>query len=157
MLGEAAGFADLAFTGGSAAIMMFRARLVKVVGSVGRLRSIHVSVSILAVLFIATHIYIMFLPPDTLPVDLGYAATVMGLGLWVTGVGFLERNRDSFFLHGALAVSLVTIVMIHAASSSTTLPYQLAAVSLVAVAGAALANAGYHAKRLFQARSKANE
>lgn len=136
--------------------MMFRARLVKAVGGAPRLRQIHVSFSTLAALFIALHIYVLFLPPGIISVDLGYAAVGVGLALWTTGVGFLERNRDSFFLHGVLAVSLVTIVTIHAASSSTTLPAPFAVASLVAVAGAALVNAGYHARRLFPARAKAD-
>lgn len=135
-------------------MVMFRARLVRAVGGALRLRWMHVSMSVLGALFIAVHIYVLFLPPDLLPVDLGYAAVALGLALWATGVGFLERNRDSFFLHGALAVSFFTAVILHAASSSTTLPSRLAFASLAAVAVAALANAGYHARKLLPARSK---
>lgn len=138
----------MAFAGASASIMIFRAKLLGLVGGPGRLRSIHVLVSALAVAFIAVHVYFLFLPPATVPVDLGYAAVAMGFGLWMTGVGFLERNRDSFFLHGGLAVALVALVMVHAAASATNISTSVALVTLVAAAGTAFVNAAYHASKL---------
>ena len=131
--------------------MVLRARLVGIVGT-GRLRSLHVSVSVLAALFIALHVYELFLPPISLPVDLGYAAVIIGLTLWFTGVGFLERNRDSFFLHGALALSLVSLVTVHAAASGTNVPLSAALVTLTVAAGLAFINAAYHAKKLITSR-----
>ncbi len=151
MLGEAFGFSALGFTGASAMIMIFRARLVRAVGGPARLRSIHVSVSLMAALSIAGHVYILFLPPTSVPVDLGYAAVALGLVLWMTGVGFLERNRDSFFLHGALAVALVSLVTVHAAASGTNIPLPASLAALGAASVAALANAAFHARKLLQA------
>lgn len=151
VLGEAAGFAALAFTGASAAIMIFRAKIVKAVGGTGHLRSMHVAVSTLAAAFIAIHVLFSFLPPRTLPVDLGYAAVALGLVLWLSGVGFLERNRDSFFLHGAFAVALISLITVHAAASGQNVPLPLDMVALTAAAGAALANAAYHARKLVAA------
>jgi predicted ferric reductase len=128
--------------------MVLRARLVKAAGGADRLRTIHVAVSLLAVAFIALHIYMVFLPPITLSVDLGYTAVALGLILWLTGVGFLEKNRDSFTLHGGFAVAVVTIITAHAAASGSNIPQFVSLYSLVVVSIAAFANAWYHAKRL---------
>ncbi len=151
ILGEAFGFSALGFTGASAMIMAFRAKLVRTVGGADRLRSIHVAVSLLAALSIAGHVYVLFLPPDAVPVDLGYAAVALGLALWMTGVGFLERNRDSFFLHGGLAVALVCLVTAHAAASGTDFPLLASLAALGSASVAALANAAYHARKLLRA------
>ena len=137
--------------GASAMMMVFRARLVRAVGGAPRLGSIHESVSLMAALSIASHVYIPFLRPTSVPVDLGHAAVVLGLALWMTGIGFLKRNRDSFSLHGALAVALVSSVKVHAAASATNVPLPASLAALGAVSVAALANAAFHARRLLQA------
>lgn len=151
-MGELAGFGALAFTGASALLMIMRARLMGLVGGVSRLRSLHVTVSVAAVIFIAVHVYVLFLPPTTLPVLLGYAAVALGTALWLTGVGFLERNRDSFFLHGGLALALVSLVTVHAAASGTNIPVSFALAALVVAGGSSFVNAAYHWRRIVRAR-----
>ncbi len=148
LLGDLTGFAALAFVGASATIMALRARLVKLLGGVDSLRNVHVFVSLMAVLFLSAHIILLFTLPVTVALDLGYAAFILGIVLWGTGVGFLERNRDSFFLHGSLAVAVISLVIVHAASAGTNVPATVALPALIASGGAALANAGYNLKKL---------
>ncbi len=148
LLGDLTGFAALATVGASAAIMAFRAKLVKVLGGANTLRTIHVSVSIMAVVFLSAHIALLFSPPITVALDLGYGAFILGVILWITGVGFLERNKDSFFLHGSLAVALVALVVVHAAASGATLPSLVSIPALVASGSVAFASASYNIKKL---------
>ncbi len=148
LLGDLTGFAALATVGASAAIMAFRAKLVKVLGGANTLRTIHVSVSIMAVVFLSAHIALLFSPPITAALDLGYGAFILGVILWITGVGFLERNKDSFFLHGSLAVALVALVVVHAAASGATLPSLVSIPALVASGSVAFASASYNIKKL---------
>lgn len=148
LLGDLTGFAALATVGASAAIMAFRAKLVKVLGGADTLRTVHVSVSVLAVVFLSAHIALLFSPPITLALDLGYGAFILGVILWSTGVGFLERNRDSFFLHGSLAVAVVALVVIHAAASGLTIPPEASIPVLVASGSVAFASAAYNISKM---------
>lgn len=148
LLGDLTGFAALATVGASAAIMAFRAKLVKVLGGADTLRTVHVFVSILAVVFLSAHIAFLFYPPITLPLDLGYGAVILGVILWSTGIGFLERNKDSFFLHGSLAVALVALVLVHAASSGVTIPSVVSVPALVASGLVAFAGASYNIRKM---------
>ena len=149
LLGDLTGFAALAFVGLSSAIMVLRSRLVKLLGGPNTLRTVHVVVSVLGVVFLSVHVALLFAPPITMAVDLGYGAFLLGLFLWGTGVGFLERNRASFFLHGSLAVALIALVVVHAASSGVNFPPIVAMAALLAAGVAAIANASYHLTRLF--------
>lgn len=146
--GDLTGFAALAFTGASAMLMTFRAKLVRAFGGVDTLRNVHVAVSVLAVVFLAAHIALLFTPPTTVAVGLGYAAFALGMVLWGTGVGFLERNRESFFLHGSLAVAVVALVVIHAAASGVTFPTIVSVPALLASGTIALASASYSIRKL---------
>ena len=148
MLGDLTGFAALALVALSAFLMVERARLVRLLGSPDRLRGVHVAVSVLAAAFLSAHIALLYLPPGTFAVDAGYAAFGIGLLLWGTGVGFLERNRDSFVLHGSLSIALIATVVVHAAAGGVNFPPVVAAIALVAVGAAALLNAGYYARKL---------
>ncbi|MDG7007625.1 MAG: hypothetical protein JRN06_05220 [Nitrososphaerota archaeon] len=148
LLGDLTGFAALAFVGASAAIMAFRARFVKVLGGVEPLRDIHIAVSILATVFLSVHIIQFYSFPLTLAMELGYGAFALGLVLWATGVGFLERNKDSFFLHGSLAVAVVALVVVHAAASGATLPPVVSVTALIASGTVALASASYNIRKM---------
>lgn len=147
MLGDLTGFAALASVGASASIMALRGKVVRALGSEA-LRTVHVSVSIMAVVFLSAHIALLFYPPVTLPLDLGYGAFVLGAVLWSTGIGFLERNKDSFFLHGSLALALVALVVAHAAASGVTIPSVVSVPALLAAGFVALASASYNVRKL---------
>lgn len=148
LLGDITGFAALAFIGLSAFLMAFRAKLVKASGGVDSLRNLHVIVSVLAVAFLSLHIGLLFSLPVTIPLDLGYGAFLMGIVLWMSGVGFLERNKDSFFLHGSIAVAVVALVLVHAAASGTNFSPAIAIPALVVSGSVSLLSAGYNAKKM---------
>lgn len=147
-LGEVTGFVAFIFVGVSAFLMVSRARLVTRFGGVEPLRKVHVAVSVLALAFLSVHVSLLFALPVTIPLDLGYGAVALGVVLWLTGVGFLERNRDSFFLHGSLAVGVVALVLVHAAASGTNLPSLAASAVLLTAGGVALMSAGYNVKKM---------
>lgn len=148
LLGEVTGFAAFVFVGASAALMALRARLVRRFGGTESLRRVHVASSLLALVFLTSHVALLFALPVTIPVDLGYGAVALGVVLWMTGVGFLERNRDSFFLHGSLALAVVSLVLAHAAASGTNVPPMAAFAALATSGAVALVAAGYDAKKL---------
>jgi hypothetical protein len=148
LLGDITGFVAFALVGASAVLMAFRARLVRRFGGKDTLRNLHVAVSVSALMFLSLHISLLFSLPVTVPLDLGYGAFALGLVLWLTGVGFLERNRDSFFLHGSLAIAVISLILVHAASSGVNIP-TLAALPVIFASGAvALVSAGYNMRKL---------
>lgn len=128
-------------------MMAFRAKLVRLSGGTESLRNIHVIVSLLGTVFLTLHIGLLFNLPVTIPLDLGYGAFALGLFLWATGVGFLERNRDSYLLHGSIAVALVALVVVHAASSGVNFPQYVAVPALVVSGSIALLSGALTMKR----------
>lgn len=148
ILGDLTGFAALASMGASAALMAFRSKLVRVLGGADTLRNVHVAVSVLAASFLAAHIALLYSLPVTVGAVLGYGAFTLGMVLWATGVGFLERNRDSFFLHGSLAVAVVALVVVHASASSVTLLPLVAVPALLAAGVVAFASATYNIRKI---------
>jgi hypothetical protein len=148
VLGDISGFAALAFISLSALMMAFRARLIKTFGGVESLKNAHVVVSVLALAFLTFHIGFLFNLPLTIPLDLGYGAFLLGAVLWATGVGFLERNKDSFFLHGSVATATVGLIVVHAASSGVNLPVLVAVPALLSAGALALLIGAYNLIKL---------
>ena len=148
-LGDVTGFAALAFIGLSAIMMAFRAKLLKPLGGIDALRKAHVVVSISAMAFLSLHVALLFNFPITIPLDLGYAAFALGFVLWATGVGFLERNKDSFLLHGSLAVAVVALVVVHAAASGINFPDYVAVPALLVAGSIALVSGAYNVRKLW--------
>lgn len=148
-LGDVSGFTALAFVALSATMMAFRRSLLKPLGGAESLRKVHVTVSVFAAVFVSLHIALMFQLPIAIPYDLGYAAFALGIVLWATGVGFLERNRDSFLLHGSMAVAVVALVLVHAASAGINFPVYLAVPALVTAGSIALVSGAYNVKKLW--------
>ena len=151
-LGDVTGFSALTFVGISAFMMAFRAKLLKPLGGADSLRNVHVIVSVLALAFLSLHIGILFNLPVTIPLDLGYGAFVLGIFLWATGVGFLERNKDSFLLHGSVAVSVVALILVHAAASGINFPNYVAVPALLAASSVAIVSGAYNVKKMWPKR-----
>ena len=147
-LGDLTGFAALGLVGASAAIMAYRAKFMKVVGGVDPLRDVHVAVSMLAAVFLSAHIILLFSISTSVSLYLGFVAFALGLLLWASGVGFLERNKDSFYLHGPLSVAVIALVVVHAAVSGATIPTLVSAFSLVVTGLVALASASYYIRKM---------
>ncbi|HKT22177.1 MAG TPA: hypothetical protein VJR06_06180 [Nitrososphaerales archaeon] len=151
-LGDVTGFSALTFVGISAFMMAFRAKLLKPLGGADSLRNVHVIVSVLALAFLSLHIGILFNLPVTIPLDLGYGAFVLGIFLWATGVGFLERNKDSFLLHGSVAVAVVALILVHAAASGINFPNYVAVPALLAASSVAIVSGAYNVKKMWPKR-----
>lgn len=147
-LGDVTGFVALTFVGLSAFLMAYRSKFLKPLGGTDSLRNIHVIVSVVAIAFLIFHIGLLFNLPVTLPLDLGYGAFILGIALWASGVGFLERNKDSFLLHGSLAVAVVALIVVHAASSGVNLPSYVAVPALLAAGSIAVISGAYNALKL---------
>lgn len=151
-LGDVTGFSALTFVGISAFMMAFRAKLLKPLGGADSLRNVHVIVSVLALAFLSLHIGILFNLPVTIPLDLGYGAFFLGIFLWATGVGFLERNKDSFLLHGSVAVAVVALILVHAAASGINFPNYVAVPALLAASSVAIVSGAYNVKKMWPKR-----
>jgi hypothetical protein len=147
-LGDLTGFAAFGLVGLSAFMMVFRAKLVKPLGGTDSLRNIHVIVSVMALVFLAMHIGLLFNFPVTIPLDLGYGAFILGFFLWATGVGFLERSRNSYLLHGSVAVAIVALILVHAASSGVNFPSYVAVPALLAAGSISILSGVYNVKKL---------
>ncbi len=147
-VGDATGFASLILIGFSAVFMLVRSKLLKVTKNIAAVRAAHVAVSALAGIFMIAHIALLFTPPTSLPVDLGYASVALAVTVWLTGTAFLEKLRDSLFFHGSLSTVLAGLIMVHAATSSLDVPLMLAQTMLGLTLLIMVANAAYHLRRL---------
>jgi hypothetical protein len=63
-------------------------------------------------------------------------------------VGFLERKRDSYMLHGSVAVALVALILVHAASSGINFPNYVAVPALLVAGSIALLSGAHNVKKL---------
>lgn len=146
-VGDAAGFLALILVGMSASFMLVRSRVLKVTRNIAAVRAIHVLISALAGVFIIVHVSLLFLPPMSVAVDLGYLAVGVAVVVWLSGTAFLERLRDSLFFHGTLSTILVGLIMAHAATSSLEMPALLSEGMLAMTVLIMFANAAYQYRR----------
>jgi hypothetical protein len=148
-VGDAAGFLALIMVGASSTFMLVRSRVLKVTRNLAAVRAAHVTISVLAGVFMIVHVSLLFLPPTTTAVDLGYLSVGVAAVVWLTGTAFLERLRDSLFFHSTLATVLVGLIMVHAATSSLEMPSLLSQGMLATTVMIMLANAAYQYRRAF--------
>lgn len=146
-VGDAAGFLALILIGVSASFMLVRSRILKVTRNIAAVRGIHVAISVLAGVFIIVHVSLLFLPPMSVAVDLGYLSVGVAVVVWLSGTAFLERLRDSLFFHGTLSTILVGLIMAHAATSSLEMPALLSEGMLATTILIMFANATYQYRR----------
>ncbi len=147
-LGDATGFIALILVGVSAVFMLFRSKMLRMTKNIAAVRGAHIAVSFLAGVFMIAHIAYLFVPPTSIAVDLGYVSVVISVAVWLTGTAFLERLRDSLFFHGTLSTILAGVIMVHAATSSVTIPLVLSQVMLGLTVLIMVANAAYHIRRV---------
>lgn len=150
--GDFFGFAALIFTALAAILMLFRSKLLKATRNLGLVRTLHVAISTLAAAFLALHIAILYLPPSTNGIILGYAAVIVSGVLWLTGTAFLTKVRDSLFFHGILSGVFIPLAIMHAATASINITLDLSRLMLVGAAGVIFANAALQLKRASSAR-----
>ncbi len=127
--------------------MLVRSRLLKITKNLPAVRVAHITISVLAGVFLVAHIAFLFALPTSLPVDLGYVSVAVAVAVWLTGTAFLERLRDSLYFHGVLSSILIGLVMVHAATSTVNIPTFYAEIMFGATVVVMFANAAYQLSR----------
>jgi hypothetical protein len=146
-MGDLTGFLALLFIGLTALFMFVRARLLRRMKSLQAYRLIHMAIAALAGLFVVLHATTFLSYPLGLGVLLGYASGALALVVWFTGTAFLEKVRNSLFFHGPLSVALGALIVIHATSAGTALPFFWTELALGSAIAVVLANGLYHLRR----------
>ncbi len=146
-VGDATGFLALILIGVSSLFMLVRSKLLKVTKNLAAIRVTHIAISVLAGVFLLVHIALLFTPPVSVSIDIGYVAVVAAMVVWLSGTAFLERLRDSLFFHGVLSSVLIGLIMVHAATSNVNIPFIFSQVILGTTVLVMVANATYHLAR----------
>ena len=147
-IGDIFGFAAVIFTGISAFLMVARSKILKITKNLHAIRVVHISISFLAGLFMLLHASYYISYPLNTGIVLGYATIGVSLVVWLTGSAFLERVKDSLLFHGSLSIVLISLALIHAASSSLNFPAIFSEIMIFAAVGVLLANIGYHVSKI---------
>lgn len=150
LLGDVFGYIALALVVFTATFMMIRRRLLRYTKNLNLLRKVHIYAATLAGLFIILHVAYFFGYPVTTAVTWGYVSAAMALFVWITGTAFLERFRDSLFYHGAMSLSTVGLMTVHAAGAGVNIPFGAALGVLVGVAVITLVKAQFHLSKLVE-------
>lgn len=147
-IGDIFGFVAVIFTGVSAFLMVARSKILKMTKNLHAIRVVHIAISFLAGLFMLLHISYYLNYPLNTGIILGYATVGVSLIVWLTGSAFLERVKDSLLFHGSLSILLISLALIHAASSAANFPVLFSEIMVFAAVGVLLANIGYHVSKI---------
>jgi hypothetical protein len=147
--GDAFGFAALILIGLAAILMLLRSKLLKLTKNLFMIRVTHIAISTLAGSFLVLHIAILFSPPASTGIILGYASLIVSVIVWITGTAFLKKLRDSLFFHGTLATILIALTIVHAAIASPNIPFFFSQIMLGATVVLMTANASVQLWRAF--------
>lgn len=122
LAGDIFGFLALGFIVFTAVFMLLRKKLLKLTRNLDLLRKIHIYSATGAGVFLILHAAYFMSWPLTSAILLGYvSATIAGI-VWLTGTAFLERFKDSLFLHNALSIGAISLMLIHAGSAGINFP-----------------------------------
>lgn len=147
-IGDIFGFLAVVLGGVSAFFMMMRARLVKLTKSLRGVRSAHVAISASAGVFLILHVAYFYSWPITTGVLLGYGAFAMSIVVWMTGVAFLEKVRDSLLFHSSFSIVFISLALIHAASSNSNILPVISELLIVATLLVIISNVWYQLEKL---------
>jgi hypothetical protein len=116
------GFAAVILMAASALYIVFRGKILKHVRNLSLLRALHVAVSMGAGIFLILHVtnYITF--PLNDGILIGYGAFAMAVAVWISGMAFIQRAKDSLHFHAFLSLALIALILIHASSSGLNIP-----------------------------------
>lgn len=148
LIGDVFGLLALAFIGATAVLMLLRRQILKRLKNLELVRRIHVAVAGLGGLFLVLHVACFVSYPFTLAVLLGYVSAALALVVWMTGTAFLERFRDSLYLHGTLSLSAISLMVIHSSAAGLNVPFVLAEVLLGATSAVAIFKASQYVQKL---------
>ena len=116
------GFLAVALIATSALFMLLRGRILKITRNLQLIRVTHIAISTFAGVFLLLHVAYFISYPITNGVILGYASFATALVVWLTGSAFLEKMRGSLFFHSTLSIVLLSLALMHAATTGINLP-----------------------------------
>ena len=147
-IGDVFGFLVIVLGGISAFFMMMRGKLVKLTKSLSGVRTAHVVISTFAGVFLILHIAYFYSWPITTGIVLGYGAFAMSIVVWMTGVAFLERLRDSLLFHSSFSIVFISLALMHAASASYNMLPIVAELLIVGALFVLVSNIWYQLKKM---------
>ena len=145
--GDAYGFAALILIGLAAILMLLRSKLLTLTKNLNLIRGVHIVISTLAGAFLILHITYLFALPVSNGLIIGYLSVGAAIIVWISGVAFLERLRDSLFFHRSMTSVLVGLSVMHTDVLGFNIPPLWAQVMLGGTILVMLANASYHLLR----------
>lgn len=148
LLGDVFGYLALALVVFTASFMLVRRRILRYTKNLNLLRKLHVYAATLAGLFIVLHVAYFFSYPTTDAIVWGYGSAALAVFVWITGTAFLERFRDSLFYHGAVSLSTIGLMVVHAAGAGVNIPVSESLVVLACVATITLFKAQGHLSKI---------
>ena len=142
------GFLGVILAGISSVFIVYRGRIMKLTRNLQAIRAVHVTISGLAGVFIVLHVINYLNMPFTTGIILGYGTFAIAIAVWLTGTAFLERVKDSFFLHSSFSIVFIAMALLHGASSSTNIPPITSDAILVGAVLILLINAVYQLSKI---------
>jgi hypothetical protein len=134
------GFAAVILMAASAIFIVFRGMMLKHVKNLSLLRALHVAVSTGAGLFLVLHVSNTISYPLNDGVIIGYVAFAMSVAVWLSGMAFIQRARDSLHFHLFLSLALISIILIHASAAGPNIPMPVSEVMIGGSSAVALAD-----------------
>jgi hypothetical protein len=124
------GFVAVILMAASAIFIVFRGKIVKHVRNLSLLRALHVAVSTGAGLFLVLHVSSFMTYPLNDGIIIGYVAFVLSVAVWLSGMAFIQRAKDSLHFHLFLSLALISIILIHASAAGPNIPMPVAEVMI---------------------------
>jgi hypothetical protein len=146
--GDIFGILALILISFTAVFMLFRRTLLKLTKKLDILRKIHIYAGTLGGFFLVLHVAYFISYPLSDAIVLGYIAAAAAAVVWITGTAFLERFKDTLFYHGSISLAAISLMVIHAASSGSNIPSELAYAALGITSIVVLVKALGHAKKV---------
>ncbi|MDA4112097.1 MAG: hypothetical protein OK439_06125 [Thaumarchaeota archaeon] len=128
--------------------MLIRKTLLKYTKKLELLRKVHIYAATLGGLFLVLHVAYFISYPLTGAIILGYIAGAAAAVVWLTGTAFLERFKDTLFYHGSISLAAISLMVIHAASSGSNVPVEVAYVVLAVTSVVVFMKALGHARKV---------
>lgn len=146
--GNMFGFLAIALIATSALFMFLRGKILKLTRNLQLIRIVHIAISALAGLFLLLHVIYFISYPINDGIILGYASFAIAIVVWLTGSAFLEKMRGSLFFHSSLSIVVVSLALMHAASTGINLPLIFSVLVLGTTFVVVISNMAYQLKKI---------
>ena len=125
--------------------MILRSKILKIVRNLTAIRVTHIAISALAGVCIILHVSYYISLPVNIGIIFGYATFATALLVWLTGSAFLETVKDSLVFHSSFSIVLISLALIHAASSASNIPVLFSGVIILSTISILVMNVAYYA------------